>query len=273
MAVKKKVESAEIAVLEISAGQIEVGIVGTKPIILNRMAEKAKRELLLPKGRKTAADRATTLKHDPVTEYRNSAYRHLGDARPTRLCFPAPGFKGAMMTAALDMPGAKKAEIGRLVWVDDYAVDLYGVPELLMSVVRSADMNRTPDIRTRAIIPQWACIVRLSFTKPKLNARTTFNLLAAGGITCGIGDFRQEKGKGNFGQYRVCEPDDPEIKRIMKMGGRAAQDEALANPKYHDADTDELINWYFEEVQKRSFDKGETPVDPEGDPAALDEAA
>ena len=59
------------------------------------------------------------------------------------------------------------------------------------------------------------------------------------GSPCGIGDFRQEKGKGNFGQYRACEPNDPEIKKLMKIGGRDAQDEALANPKYHDADTDD----------------------------------
>jgi hypothetical protein len=26
-----------------------------------------------------------------------------------------------------------------------------------MTPVRSADMNRTPDVRTRAILPEWAC--------------------------------------------------------------------------------------------------------------------
>lgn len=267
---KKTVSDTSISALEISAGQIEVGIVGTKPIILNRMAEKAKRELLLPKGRKTAADKAANLKHDPITEYRNSAYRYAHDERPTRLYFPAPGFKGAMMTAALDLPGTKKAEIGRLVWVEDHSVDLYGVPELLMSVVRSADMNRTPDIRTRAIVPKWACVIRVSFTKPKLTSQATFNLLAAGGLTCGIGDFRQEKGKGNCGQYRACPTNDPELKEIMKAGGRAIQDAALESPHYHDADTEELITWYFEEVQKRALDK--LPLEPT-DPDDLDEAA
>src|SRR5579863_7996326 len=104
MATKKSSENTEITVLAITTGSVKVGIIGTRPLIFNRMAEKAKRELLLPKGRKTAADRAATLKHDPISEYRNSVYRYADDAHPTRLCFPAPAFKGAMMTAALDLP-------------------------------------------------------------------------------------------------------------------------------------------------------------------------
>lgn len=252
MAPKKiSTESAEISVLEISQGKVEVAVVGKKPLIFNRMAAKAQRELLLPKGRKTAADRAQTLKHDPISEYRNSVYRNAGDMRPTRLCFPAPAFKGCMMTAALDLPGTKKTEIGRLAWVEDYSIDMYGVPQLLMSVVRSADMNKTPDIRTRAIVPEWACTMTIAFTRPKLSARAVLNLLAAGGITCGVGDFRQEKGKGSYGQFRIVEEKDKDFQRIIKNGGRAAQDKALENPVCFDAESDELLTWYLQEVAKR----------------------
>jgi hypothetical protein len=48
-------------VLTVSTGQVDCCILGTSPIILNRMSQKAARELLMPAGRKSAVQRATTL--------------------------------------------------------------------------------------------------------------------------------------------------------------------------------------------------------------------
>ena len=247
MAVKPKTET-EIAILPISQGEVTFHVVGTTPLIFNRMAEKAKRDLLLGGQKKTAADKAANLKHNPVEEYRASVYRNKGDDCASRLCLPAPSFKGAMATAALDLPGTKKTEIGRLVWVKGITVDLFGVPELLMSVVRSADINKTPDIRTRAIVPQWACIVTVQFVQPKLTAVAIGNLMAAAGVIAGVGDFRQEKGKGNFGQFYLVDKDDADFKRIVSTGGRKQQDAALERYKCYDDETSELMEFYSAEV-------------------------
>jgi len=238
----------EYDILRISRGEFTAHIVGEMPLIFNRMAEKAKRDLLLGGGRKTAADRAQNLKHNPPEEYRASVYRNSGNDCATRLRFPAPGFKGGMSTAALDLPGAKKSEVGRLVWVVGTHVDLYGIPELKMDVVRSADINKTPDIRTRAIVPHWACSVTIRFIEGKLNTTSIINLLHASGLISGIGDFRQEKGKGNYGQFRLCDPDDAEYLQIKKTGGRAAQDEALQHYRCYDEETQELIDWFSAEI-------------------------
>jgi|HubBroStandDraft_6_1064221.scaffolds.fasta_scaffold00056_27 hypothetical protein len=251
MAIKSKTtESLEISVLDISQGKIEFCILGNSPLIFNAMSAKAKHELLLPKGRKTAADKAANLKHIPIDEYRNSTYRSTDSKALTRLMFPAPGFKRAMATAALDLPGAKRTEIGRLTWVEGQQIGIYGVPKLLMSVVRSADIAKTPDIRTRAILPQWACSIVVNFVRPKLQPGAVSKLLAAAGITVGVGDFRQEKGAGSFGQFRLVEPDNPDFKRILKEGGRVAQDEALKNPECYDLESEELLGWYNEEIAR-----------------------
>ena len=94
--------------------------------------------------------------------------------------------------AALDLPGARKAQIGRLVQVKEGTyrdlIPIYGEPQLLMSVTRSADMNRTPDIRSRCIIPNWAAQITISFVLPTLRETAVVNLLAAAGITAGVGD-------------------------------------------------------------------------------------
>lgn len=244
-------DAGEIQVSGIDVGVSPFAIVGTSPLIFNRMAEKAKRELLLPKGRKTAADKAQSIKHDPVEEFRASVYRRLGDEGATRLIFPAPAFKGAMSTAALETPGAKKAQIGRLVWVEGTHVDIYGIPELFMSVVRSADMNRTPDIRTRAILREWACVVTINYALPTITPTVIGTLLSAAGKIIGVGDFRQEKSKGNYGQFELTEEDDARFVRIVETMRRDAQDQALQDATPYDADSEELLAWWNTEILAR----------------------
>lgn len=252
---KAKVEElVSIKVPEMQFGRIEVHMVGLTPLICNRMSEKAKRELLAPKGRKTAAERAAEMKHDPVQEFRDSMERMKNER--AIIAVPASAFKGVLMTAALDVPGAYKTQVGRLVWVKGYKIPIYGVPKLYMSVVRSADMNKTPDIRTRALLPEWACRVDVEFTMPLVNEQTILNLLHMGGRTAGVGDFRAEKGKGDFGQFRICNADDPEFLRIAADGGAAVQEAAIEAAEPFDADSAELLAWYRSEVQRRGKGAG-----------------
>jgi hypothetical protein len=244
----KNVETT-IEVESLDTGVIEVWIKGRTPLILNRMAGKALRELLNPRGRKTKAEREQMLKHDPVSEFRNSMTVRKGDG-PTRLVFPAPAIKGAIATAALETKGATKAQIGRLVWVEGQSCDLYGVPKLHMAVVRSADMNKTPDVRTRAILPEWCMRARIQYVRPQMTEQTLIQLLCNGGVVVGIGDFRQEKGKGNHGQFDVASSK-KEVDHIIKNGGMKQQDAAIKTPECYDADAEELLAWFHADLEKR----------------------
>lgn len=255
MAAKKNTASPDTIsdILTVSTGSIDCYIVGTTPIILNRMSEKAKHELLMPKGRKTQAERATSLKHIPLEEFRASAYTISDERSPTLLAHKATAFKKAICTAALDMPGAKKSQIGRLTFVAGEFVNIYGVPKLHMAITRSADMNKTPDVRTRATVPEWACVLRVSFVQPLIRAQAVVNLLAAAGITMGVGDWRQEKGSGSYGQFRIVDKDDPDFHRIVKAGSRAEQVAAMANPTCYDDETTELFSWFDDERKVRQL--------------------
>lgn len=43
----------------------------------------------------------------------------------------------------------------------------------------------------------------------------------------GVGDWRQEKGSGNYGCYKLTTADDPEFLEVIANGGRQAQKDAL----------------------------------------------
>lgn len=254
MAIKKSAETTEIAVYPITYGRMDFCILGTTPLILNRMSMKTSaRELLLPAGRKTAADKAGSVKHDVIAEFRNSPYTIADERSPALLAVLPTMFKGAMKTAALDMPGTKKAQIGRLVRVTYERMPVFGIPRLFMAVTRSADINRTPDVRTRMILPEWACYLTVEFPKPILREQSIANLLTAGGMQSGIGDWRQEKGSGNYGAFRLASADDPEFVRIIEKMGRAQQIEAIENPEPYDDESEELFSWYQAETARRGF--------------------
>jgi hypothetical protein len=247
-----KTES-EVVIVEMARGVMDFCVLGTSPLICNRMAQKARMELLAPKGRKTTAEKASNAKHDPMQEYRDSPYRMASEAAPTALAVLPTMFKQSMASAALDMPGTKKAQIGRLVSVDWDRMPLFGVPKLFMAVTRSADMNKTPDVRTRAIVPEWACRLTVSFMKPVLREQSIVNLLAAAGQLSGIGDWRQQKGSGGFGAFKLVSADDPDFVRITTQGGRAAQLAALEDPDPYDDETSELMSWFGAEMKRRGF--------------------
>jgi hypothetical protein len=252
-ATSKKGESVEtIEIMEVQQGQFECYILGKTPLIFNCMSEKAARELLMPR-KKTAADKAANLKHNPLVEYRASADTAKDPKAPTRLLLTSTAFKGAMRSVAIDIPGAAKAQIGRLTYVENEYVSIYGIPKLFMSITRSADMNKTPDVRTRAIVPAWACKITVTYTVPLLREKDVANLLAAAGIMRGVGDWRVEKGSGNYGQFTLVNKADPTWAEIVKTGGRVAQDAALETPEPYDAKTAELLGWFVEEADRRGF--------------------
>ena len=69
----------------------------------------------------------------------------------------------------------------------------------------------------------------------------------------GVGDWRIEKGSGNFGGFRLAAKDDKEFAAIVKAGNRSAQIKHLENPVFYNRETEELVEWFNAEVKRRGF--------------------
>lgn len=249
---KLKTAEVEAQVVALQTGKLSVCLLGITPFTFNAVSFKTAGSLLIPAAKKNAAERAGSLKHDPLEEFRASVYRHRDgdDAHETRLYFPGYGFKGALKSAALRMPGLKRTEIAQLTWVEGDTVDIFGVPAIYLAQVRSADIAKTPDIRTRAKLAQWCARLSVVYVRPQLNDKAVVNLIAAAGLLCGVGDGRQEKGYGG-GQFEICDPNDQKFLNIIKNGGRKAQDTALASPTPYDVESEALLSYFEAEVSRR----------------------
>lgn len=261
-----KTKEVEIDVIDLKRGRTTLWLVGETPFYCNRMAAKAKQALLLPSGPLNKAQRATKLKHAPYAEYRDSPYARKNPGE-TKLMMRGSAPKMAIAGAALRMPtSVNKTEIKQLVSVPDEYVPLWGIPRLDMSVVRMAGISRTPDIRTRARIDRWAMRVPLLWTEPMLNEKKVATLAISAGFICGLGDWRIEKGGPNGG-FRLVEPDDAELRQIIESGGYLVQEEALRTPECANEETEELLEWYLDELARRGINpEDEKPEEIEVEP-------
>ena len=247
----KKTET--ITILKLKSQTIDFHVLGTMPLIHNCVSEKAGQQIFNPPDQKTKADLQGILKHQPYQEFRDSPYTVADDQEPTLITLPSRNFKAALRSAALDIPGSTKSQIGRLTWVEREFVAIYGIPQIFCEIVRQAGMNRTPDVRTRAIMPRWAAKVSITFIKPTLNATSISNLLAAAGLINGVGDWRQQKGSGSYGRFELVEEDNKEFLDIVKTGGRKAQEAAMLRCTPYDQKTEEMLSWFDEDTKARGL--------------------
>lgn len=245
---KMAMEKKEVRIEEVRVEKMVAWLYGRTPIVLHRMSEKGGRELLLPKGPKTRAEKATTLKHNVYEEFRSAPYT-IADG-PTLLGGLSVWAKKGLAAVALDLPGGSKAQLERLVLAQGERIPIWGIPKLKMDIVREGGFTKTPNVRTRVIVAEWCTTVTLRYVAGVLTATTVMNLLGAAGIMQGMGDWRPQKG-GIYGQYELVEKDDPRVVNLQKNCDRVSQEKAMKDAEPYDEDTAELLSWYRGELGRR----------------------
>lgn len=260
MAVKKQ-EPIVLEIQPMRTRRIIAYAVGTTPYIMHRQSMKVMRQLLYPAPKKNQAERARTLKQNPMEEFQGSCYLNRDPKEPALFHMPNETIQKAIANAALDTSGATKTEISRWCSVVSKNINVFGIPQMFTHPARQSGISRAPYLPTRPIFPRWAFSVELEYKVDPLNDQQVLTLLANSGMIVGCGDWRPQKG-GPYGKFRLCSASDPEYKEILKLEGRAAQKKAFDAPGYFDDQTEELVTWFNEEVVRRRQDMDEgTPVD------------
>ena len=250
MTKKKTDDSVELRITPLDRQETTLRIIGTTPLFQNRMSNKVQ-QMLLVGGRKKSAAERLSVKHDVVAEFLSSA--EIMPDGPTALGLRSIAIKAAMVTAATQSEGIFKNAAEKLLFVPGDLVPLYGIPQLRCDVVRSKDIARTPDVRTRCYLPRWGAELTVGFVAPQLNLRGVYTLAANAGIIVGVGDYRQEKGKGSFGSFRVVPDgaDDDEWNDLVKTAGRKQQQAALDAPQCANKETSDLVAYWADTVSQR----------------------
>lgn len=210
MASKKKEETVTIAAMDLRTAVIK--LVGDTPLIMHKWSEKAKREML-EKQLKKAKSKAREAK-DPVRNFIESLYWLEGEPEEkteagfvraiqsgARFGFPATAFKAAAVAAGYRTGVTKdKVSMNAAFHIDGDMVEIHGTPQIREDMVRVG--MGTADIRYRGEFPTWYAVVTVRYNNGAISLEQLVNLFNLGGFSCGIGEWRPEKG-GSCGMYHV----------------------------------------------------------------------
>jgi len=194
------VTSAEIQVDRIASETIQIPIIGMTPLIVNRFGEKARRQLLdAEQGRK----KLKTIR-DPEADYQEAFYR----MKDGSYGFPATAFKHATTASArfygreVSMTGLRQALFVDGEMAADYSqalVPIIGEPVMREDYVR---VGRGTDLRYRPMFPEWSATLIITYVTSLLSKESLLTKVEGGGVSCGVGEWRPEKG-GPFGRFML----------------------------------------------------------------------
>lgn len=188
-------------------------IIGDEPLNVHRLGKKLAEEFNLRDANKTIPKKGA---RDKQAEFLDSLYYIDKDGKEvdtpkkilktTRFGFPASGVKKAMVSAGRNFKGIKMTELKGRFFVMGRFIEIEGKPEreeFWRRIGGKGPGTGTPDIGVRAVFPKWQAKVHIRYLANMISGDSVGNLLAAAGISVGLGENRPEKSGDTFGTWHI----------------------------------------------------------------------
>lgn len=192
-----------VQVKDLDLRRVMIPIVGVTPLIVHAWSEKAKKEM-----RDKHAGKAKNKKHDirkPEDEFEQAKHTSPQGFEG----FPAAGFKAAMIRAAkicgMVMKDTQTAFFVEADCQETQLIKINGKARMREDMVR-VGMGGT-DLRYRPEYVEWYAELIIEFNAGVLSTDQVFQLVKVAGYSCGIGEMRPEKGKFNYGRFKLVQED------------------------------------------------------------------
>lgn len=213
----KTVKTELITIKPIEMNTVEITLRGDTPLIMHAWSEKAKRMMLDAQQGKSKG-KQKELKN-PIDDFINSMYWltpmpkesteeafEEAISNGAKFGFPVTAFKQAAISAAYRMGWVKdKMGLRGAFFIEsDYGdmLEIKSDPPIMREDMVKIGMG-TADIRYRGEFRNWSTTFRLKYNvNGPFSLENIINIINAGGILCGIGEWRPER-DGDFGRYSI----------------------------------------------------------------------
>lgn len=192
---KQKVEIIDFAIRE-----VVIPVTGISPLIIHAWSEKSKKMIS-----DKQAGKAKNKKHEirkPDEEYEDAKHKSPKGWDG----FPAAGFKAAMIRGAkmigMVMKDTQTAFFIKADCEETQLVKINGESRMRTDMVR-VGMGAS-DIRYRPEYPEWGAELTIEFNSGVVSIDQIYQLVKAAGYGCGVGEMRPEKGKFNYGRFKLA---------------------------------------------------------------------
>jgi hypothetical protein len=195
-----KSKQVSVEVVEFSIRQVTIPITGISPLIIHAWSEKSKKMIA-----DKQAGKAKNKKHeirDPESDYQNA--KHI--AKSGWEGIPAAAIKAAMIRGA-KMVGMvmKDTQAAFFVNADCEATQLiriHGESQMRTDMVRVG--MGSADIRYRPEYLEWSLELNIDFNEGMISIDQLHQIVKAAGYGNGLGEMRPEKGKFNYGRFKLA---------------------------------------------------------------------
>ena len=195
-----KTKSVSVEVVEFSIRQVTIPIVGISPLIIHAWSEKAIKMIA-----DKQAGKAKNKKHeirDPEADY--EAAKHIAEEGWEGL--PAAAVKAAMIRGA-KMVGMVMKDTQAAFFVNadcekTQLVRIHGESRMRTDMVRVG--MGAADIRYRPEYPEWYVELNIDFNEGLISIDQLHQIVKAAGYGNGLGEMRPEKGKFNYGRFKLA---------------------------------------------------------------------
>lgn len=195
-----KTKSVSVEVVEFSIRQVTIPIVGISPLIVHAWSEKSKRMIS-----DKQAGKAKNKKHeirDPQDDYEQA--KHISEDGWEGL--PAAALKAAMIRGA-KMVGMVMKDTQAAFFVNadcekTQLVRIHGDSRMRTDMVRVG--MGAADIRYRPEYLEWYMELNIDFNEGLISIDQLHQIVKAAGYGNGLGEMRPEKGKFNYGRFKLA---------------------------------------------------------------------
>lgn len=219
MAMKKSAATEVLTIPAIDIRTMKIKVVGDTPLIMHKWDEKAK-QMILDKEMGKAKSKGHDIK-SPIADFIHSVYWLSGEPdlakckteedkqkafevaikKGARFGFPTCAFKASAVNAGFRSGVSKnKVSLNGAFHIDTELTEIHGIPEIREDMVRVG--MGAADIRYRGEFKEWWAELGIKYNAGAISAEQVVNLFSLGGFSCGIGEWRAEKG-GTNGSYHI----------------------------------------------------------------------
>ncbi len=192
-------QQTSIEIPEFSIRKTTIPITGISPLIVHAWSEKSKK-MITDKQSGAAKNKKHDIR-DPQDDYESAKHKSpLGWEG-----FPAAGFKAAMIRGAkmigMVMKDTQTAFFINADCEETQLVRIHGESRMRTDMVKVG--MGSSDIRYRPEYPTWYAELNIEFNEGVLSLNQIYQLVKAAGYGCGVGEMRPEKGKFNYGRFKL----------------------------------------------------------------------
>ena len=188
---------------------VGIEVAGTADLIQNRFSQKSVEQML-----RSHMGLSVQRERKKPREVLEDATVYNVDKR---VALPPTGFKLAMLSAATQIKGMKKTQLGIALFVQGNSIPItFETMVPRMDITRTSGIGRTPDVRFRPSFQNWKARLIIQFADT-VTVQTVVDLLNRAGQV-GVGEWRPEK-NGTFGTFKVVR----HIDTAQELGEVAAE--------------------------------------------------